>query len=59
MTDDQEKDTYAEQLYSGLSYSQSEFDKSLSLISSGLLAGSFAFIDKIVKIENAKCKNLL
>lgn len=44
---------YINQLYSDRNYSQTEFDKSLILIASGLLAGSFAFIDKIVKIEHA------
>ena len=52
-------DDYINRLYSALEYSQTEFDKSLTFIASGLLAGSFAFIDKIVKVDAAAHKYLL
>src|SRR5579863_10174034 len=55
----EKKESYIDKLYSDRNYSQTQFDKSLILIASGLLAGSFAFIDKIVQIDCANFKFLL
>jgi len=47
------KEEYLTQLYKDLDYSSVEFDKSLTYVSSGVLAISYAFIDKIVNLEKS------
>lgn len=53
------EDKYLEELYKTLDYSSTEFDKSLTYISGGMLAVSFAFIEKIVVLKTAIFKGLL
>src|SRR2546430_1885005 len=53
------KDPYLQELYKAYDYSTTEFDKSLTFISSGILIVSFAFIEKIVPLAKAVSKNLL
>ncbi|MBX9448806.1 MAG: hypothetical protein KL787_03415 [Taibaiella sp.] len=53
------KENYLNELYKAYEYSTAEFDKSLTLISCGILGVSFAFIEKIVPIASAECKDLL
>jgi hypothetical protein len=50
---------YTKEQYTALKYSNEQFDKSIQLIASGALGISFAFIEKIVKLEYAICKSLL
>jgi hypothetical protein len=45
-------DKYLEQLYKAREYSVSEFDKGITLISTGIFGISFAFIEKIVDLKN-------
>jgi hypothetical protein len=52
-------DPYEQELYKTLNYSNEQFDKHILFIASGALGISFAFIEKIVDLENASCKNLL
>jgi hypothetical protein len=47
------------EFYKALSYSTAEFDKSIVFIASGALGISMAFVDKLVKLENASNKWLL
>lgn len=54
-----DQDDYLVELYKALDYSQTEFDKSLTYISSGILAISYAFIDKVVNLKEAEFKALL
>jgi hypothetical protein len=53
------EDSYKTELYKAYDYATTEFDKSLTLISSGMLAVSFAFIEKIVSLKEAKEKDVL
>jgi hypothetical protein len=58
----QEIDTskiYLTQLYEAYKYANTEFDKSLTYISSGILTVSFVFIEKIVPLTNAVNKEYL
>jgi hypothetical protein len=48
---DKHRDKFLERLYEERTYSYTEFDKGLTYISSGMMGVSFAFIDKIVKLE--------
>lgn len=57
--EDNSKDSYKEQLYKAYDYATTEFDKSLTFISSGILAVSFAFIEKIVPLAKAINKDTL
>jgi hypothetical protein len=50
---------YSKEQYNALKYSNEQFDKSIQFIASGALGVSFAFIEKIVKLEHAVCKCLL
>ena len=58
---DEEKsqDNFKQELYKAYDYATTEFDKSLTFISSGILAVSFAFIEKIIKLKEAKSKETL
>ncbi len=60
MADNNEKkDSYLEELYKAYDYSTTEFDKSLTFVSSGILAVSFAFIEKLVPLAKANFKETL
>jgi hypothetical protein len=50
---------HSDELHKTLTYSITEFDKSIVFIASGALGISMAFIDKIVKLEIAKDKEFL
>ncbi len=47
------------ELYKTLTYSNTEFDKQVLFIASGVFGISFAFIDKVVKLQEASHKCLL
>jgi hypothetical protein len=51
-----ERNEYTKEQYAALTYSNEQFDKNVTFIASGALGISFAFIEKIVKLENAHCK---
>lgn len=51
---EKEEDNYLEQLRKAYDYSTAEFDKSLTYISSGMLTVSFAFIENIIPLKDAK-----
>ena len=57
--EEESKNSYKSELYKAYDYATTEFDKSLTYISSGILAVSFAFIEKIVPLSTAKNKNVL
>lgn len=48
-----------DEFYKTLTYSNTEFDKQVLFIASGTFGVSFAFIDKVVRIQEASNKNLL
>lgn len=50
---------YEQELYKALTYSNEQFDKHVLFIASGAFGISFAFIEKIVKLETAICKDYL
>lgn len=50
---------YIAQLYKDYDYGSTEFDKSLTYISSGVLGVSYAFIDKVVPLKSCHFKGLL
>lgn len=50
---------HSAEFYKQLNYSTTEFDKSIIFIASGALGISMAFIDKVVKLDEAHCKCLL
>lgn len=52
-------DSYLQELYKTLNYSNEQFDKHVLFIASGALGISFAFIEKLVDLESATCKNFL
>lgn len=56
---DKEENKYLDQLYKGYSYSNEQFDKAILFVSSGSLAISITFIEKIVPLTNSNCKTLL
>ncbi len=58
MAEDKEN-SYLAELYKAYHYSKSSFDKSLTFIASGMLAISFAFIEKIITLNTAKSKDIL
>src|SRR5512145_491654 len=54
------EDTYTQQQYDALKYSNEQFDKNVLFIASGALGISFAFIDKVIPdLANAVKTNLL
>lgn len=53
------EDKYLEQLYKGYSYSNEQFDKAILFVSSGSLALSISFIEKVVPLSTSSCKTLL
>jgi NADH:ubiquinone oxidoreductase subunit 2 (subunit N) len=53
------EDLYLVELYKAYDYCTTEFDKSLTYVSSGILAVSFAFIEKIVPLKSAVSKGYL
>ena len=57
--DNVENNKYLDQLYRGYSYSNEQFDKAILFVSSGALALSISFIEKIVPISTSHCKTLL
>jgi hypothetical protein len=56
---DEEDNKYLEQLYKGFSYRNEQFDKAILFVSSGSLALSISFIEKIVPLATSHCKILL
>ena len=52
-------ENYVKELYKTLSYSNEQFDKNVLFIASGALGISFAFIEKLVKLDKAINKDLL
>ena len=52
-------DKYTDEQYQALKYSNEQFDKNVLYIASGALGISFAFIEKIVNLKVAHCKELL
>ena len=60
MADDNNNDSYADEQYKTLSYSQDQFDKNVLFIASGALGVSFAFVEKLVPdLANAINKDCL
>ena len=57
--DNVENNKYLDQLYRGYSYSNEQFDKAILFVSSGALALSISFIEKIVPLSTSHCKTLL
>lgn len=54
------QDTYVQELYKVLNYSNEQFDKNVLFIASGALGVSFAFVDKLIPdMEKAIVKNSL
>ena len=56
---DVEDTKYLDNLYKGYFYSNEQFDKAILFVSSGSLALSISFIEKIVPLATSHCKTLL
>ena len=56
---EEEDKEYIETLTKGFFYSTEQFDKAVLFVSSGALAISMTFIEKIVPLKDAHCKQVL